>query len=150
MEYVKRFALWLISGIAFGCGIAVIAWLETRIERQEMAKVVETSMDKTLSLDSVQVATPEVIALVDTLSASTYISSTEKVTDGKSHLEIALQLDVLQNGKVIYSCGHRPVRYSHSGERQRVQLDCKEIRRDHLPPGFTVVAELTSVRLWPG
>jgi hypothetical protein len=137
MEYFKRFVIWLVSGIGLACGITLVAWVTDHFEKKDPPISI---FPKTLPVDSVQVSSIEVIPMSDRFTASASMLSL-----GKSPIEATLQLDIHDAGRVIYSCGHNLVRYTHPGKPQRVQMDCFGLKRTEVPASATLSVEVTRV-----
>ena len=138
MEYFKRFVIWLISGIGLACGVTLVSWVTDHFEKKKELPM--PWLSKSLPVESVQVSSVEVIPFSERYAASASILSYAQLP-----LEVTLQLDIHDAGRIIFSCGHNFIRYTHPGKPQRVQLDCIMLKRTDIPAGATVSVEVTRV-----
>jgi len=140
LELLKRFLQWFVSGVALACGVALVAWISTWLNKPLSA----VYSYRELPINTVQVTSVEEITFTETLSVAAYI-----VSAASSHLEVRLQLDIEKDGQLLYSCPSQNFRYKRAGQPQRVQLDCRNLRRENIPKGARVSARVDGVNETP-
>jgi hypothetical protein len=138
MEYLKRFVIWLISGIGLACGVALVSWVINHSHKKDKTL---SFLPETLPVDSVHVSSVELVPISESLSASASIVSSEK-----SKLDVRMQLDLNKDGKVVFSCT-RSFTYEDPGKPQHVQIDCASLKRANIPTGATVSVQVKRVEV---
>ena len=142
MEHLKRFILWFINGVALTCGAWLVVTVSSHFENNDKQKDDKPLIDpfRRLPDGTVQVSSVEIIPISDKLSVSGSIASSEK-----TQLDLWLQLNILQGGQVIYTCGRRTFEYTTPGKPQRVQIDCPNLRRVDIPKGAALAVQVSKV-----
>ena len=140
LELIRRFLQWFISGVALASGIALVAGISTWLNKPSSA----VDSYRELPTNIVQVTSAEEIPFTETLSVAAYIASATA-----SHIEVRLQVTIEKDGQLIYSCPSQNFRYKRAGQPQRVQLDCRNLRRESLPKGARVSVRVDGVNETP-
>ena len=138
MEYLRRFAVWFVSGLGLGVGVAVIAWSSTKILEHER----ETNADKYLPSTSVFISQVEPIGITEQVAAAAILENRASTNIG-----VEVELALLKDAKVIYTCERHAPSTPGPGKSLRIQVECRGVQRNNVPPG--TVYEVRVRRVWP-
>ena len=134
MEHLRRFLVWFINGLGLGAGVAVIAWASTKFHEQE--RTVDAL--KSLPSSSVAISQVEPIAITEQVAAAAVLEN-----KSTSNLGVEVQLALVKDSKVLYTCERHAPSVPGPGKSQRIQVECRGVNRSSVPSGTAY-----EVRVW--
>ena len=140
MHHLKRLALWFTNGVALALGIAMVAWISSRIGEAPQT-VLNTPQ---YPPDSVQLSAVEVIPFAEALTIAANLSSQDK-----SNVAVEVELVVTKDAQVAYTCPAQSFTYKRAGQPQRIQVECRSLKRSNLPDGAATELRVRRVAWLP-
>ena len=137
MEYFRRFILWFISGLGLGVGVAVVVWSSTKLQEREKSSHAENSLAST----SVAISSVEPIEVTEHIAAAAVLENRAATNVG-----VEIELALLKDAKVIYTCERHAPSTPGPGKSQRIQVECRGVQRGSVPAG--AVYEVRVRRVW--
>lgn len=129
MEHLRRLAIWFSNGVALALGIFLVAWASTRF-----GDPVPTVLNlPQYAPDSVQLSAVAQIPFAELLTVAAVLNSADR-----SNVAVEVELSVSQGGQVTYTCPAQSFTYRRAGEAQRIQVECRSLKRAALPEGASV------------
>jgi hypothetical protein len=138
MEYLRRFAAWFVSGLGLGAGVALVVWSTTKLQNRDR----EADDKKYLPNTSVVISQVEPIGITEQVAVAAVLEN-KASTDVGANLELVL----IKDAKVIYTCERNAPNTPGPGKSQRIQVECQGVQRSNVPASTTY--ELRVKRVWP-
>ena len=134
MEYLKRFALWFVSGLGIAAGVAlVVAGLgDSRQMRPEIATS-NVPLEQ-VSLANIQISpVTKFLTIVGTITNNT----------GRELETVRVRVELIDGQKVLFQCSNFVGSLPGPGKTGHLQIECREIEGSLIPEGVT-----QRVRVW--
>lgn len=140
MQYFKRIGIWFTNGVALALGIAATTWIITRFDETP-----HTAPDMPqYPVDSVQLSAVETILFADTLTLTAIL-----ISPNKSNVAVEVELIIKNNGQVAYTCPTQSFTYKQASQPQRIQVECRDLKRSNLPESAATELHIRKVTWLP-
>lgn len=140
MQHLRRLALWFTNGVALALGIAAVAWISTRFS-DEPQTVLNTPQ---YPADSVKLSAIQQIPFAEALTLEAVMISPDK-----TNVAVEVELSVTRDGRVTYTCPAQSFTYKQAGQPQRIQVECRGLKRASLPEGAATDLRVRKVAWLP-
>ena len=137
MEYLRRLALWFVSGIGLALGATLVVWFASRMEAPQR---------KPITRELVPVHDQRVIELSQVSITEHLVVSGMLVNDSDRAPKIDLELQLFKDSKLLYRCNGSETLTPNPRKSMRFQIDCHEIKTKDVPPGIEFQVRLREVQ----
>ncbi|MEX8506414.1 hypothetical protein [Leptothrix ochracea] len=136
MEHLRRALHWFVNGVAMALGVALVVWAINELTGDR----VEADFAKPLPNSSIEISDVEPISVLETVAVSAQVKNLNNRNAG-----VELELSVVEGKKVIYSCSQSAGVNLGPGVRQRVQIECRNLKRLNISARAEYVLSVKSV-----
>lgn len=127
MEYLKRFAIWFITGFAATLGVFVALLLATFVQDHWR----HFSTEVTVPVEGIALSNTEISKVTKMLT----IDGTVSNKTGKRLSRIDVKIELHQDGKTIFECTDEVRKLPGPGESGRFSADCYGVETRDVPAG---------------
>ena len=141
VDLLRKFIAWFISGVGLASGIAVVIWAASLLESKP--REVSTALPE-LPASEVVLSEVEPITITDHIAYSALLTS-----KSQSNVSVQLEASVTETGKNPYNCSAQAFSLKLAGTPERIQYECRSVRKAGLPAGAKVELNLKRVSKVP-
>lgn len=141
MDLLRKFIAWFVSGIGLAAGISVVVWATSLLEAQPR-KV--TAVLPELAVTEAVLSEVEPIAITDHLAYSALLTS-----KSQSNVSVQVEASVTESGKTLYNCSAQAFALKQAGTPERIQYECRSVRKAGVPAGARVELSIKRVSKLP-
>jgi hypothetical protein len=140
MEYLKRFALWFVSGVAFAIGATLVISGSDHLKRQSTPNIKESNV----ALEKIAISEVEISGLTKHLTVTGNVTNNSE----KSLRDARILIQLVRGEKVLFECDDSLSNYPEPGKTLRFQADCHAVERANIPADSTVRVKVWFAQSW--
>jgi hypothetical protein len=111
MEYLKRFALWFVSGVAFAIGATLVISGSDHLKRQSTPNIKESNV----ALEKIAISEVEISGLTKHLTVTGNVTNNSE----KSLRDARILIQLVRGEKVLFECDDSLSNYPEPGKTLR-------------------------------
>ncbi len=134
MDYLKRFALWFVSGLGLAAGVMLVvtAFEYVRPWKPEL-KTSNVPLEQVTVSDTAISPVTKFLTVVGTITNNS----------GRALATVRARVELIQGEKLLFECSESIRSLPGPGKSGHFQIECREIERSLIPDGVT-----QRVRVW--
>jgi hypothetical protein len=136
VEYLKRLALWFVTGIGLALGATLVVWFAAKLETPQRKPIREL-----IPVKDQRVAELSQVSITEHLVVSGML-----LNDSDRTPKIDLELQLFKESKLLYRCNGSETLKPNPRKSMRFQIDCREIRTKDVPPGIEFQIQLREIQ----